>query len=59
MNAVGRAAQGMVLELERANIKVYMLKRMAVGPHEIVVFRRFTPAWAVRKVLRRMIEEGK
>lgn len=59
MNSVGRAAQRMVPELEAANIKVYMVKRMAVSPVELIVFRRFTPAWAVRIALRRMIREAK
>lgn len=63
MNALGRAAQPLIPELERYNIRVYMTEyriewTIKHGTWEIQQ-RRWLPVWVHRRALRKLIKIAK
>lgn len=63
MNALGRAAQPLIPELERYNIRVYMTEyriewTIEHGTWEIQQ-RRWLPVWVHRRMLRKLIAIAK
>ena len=60
MNSLGRAAQSLILELERHNISVYMIDYRVewITPQGswTMEFKRWLPAWWYRRQLRKLIK---
>lgn len=59
MNALGKAAQPLVPQLEQYGIRVIMSQGTVISPMGIVVFRRFTPAFICRLYLKYLIRKLK